>query len=910
MSKLINHISIKNKVLFGLLVAMLLTLGIGIIEFNRIIQMDSIFKEGLVLNTYRTNFAKLINYYNKLGVSTIEIVNTEKQEEYIKDVNKIKNLQIEISNIYKNLEIIDFSIIKEDNTLETVAILNDSIFDYHRIYIDNIKTSIDQLIEYKYLTLHPEQVEEDYKALLIEQQGLGVLVSDYSNRTKEEVIKELTKIYEYSIKNYKKYIFDFINNQEFLLNKINFTITEEILRNNEIIAHIRSNIIRFSLIMIFFSLVFIIFISFIIANSVSKPLLEANKILEKISKGIIPNKLEVDRSDEIGIILESVNELTLHLNQTVKFSQEISNGNFKYEYIPASNDDVLGNSLIQLRESLIHANREEEKRKLDDLRRKRDNEGVSLFSEILRQNQDNLKKLGQEVVSNLVKFLKANQAVLFVSNTDEQEPFLNLISAYAWNREKFIDGLIGSVALEKFTVYMTDVPEDYIEITSGTGSANPKSILIVPIKIEEEVLGVVEIASFNEIEQYEIEIVEHIAENIASTLKSVRISNQTSELLEKFQIQASEMKEQEMALKGSIEELQKSDNERKNRENELSKKLKEINELNKQVQFKDQQLNKEVKKLKEENKRNIKKLEVQNTNMIELIDKISISVVIIKIGGIIDFANKTAQNYLGYNNLEFADKNIEDILQLPPNIGDKKLCEYLFENMETINSNGGKGFFIKKKDSSIEKIFLELAVIGVDNERRMVVYINDKIQNDKKYNQVTDMIGDIGKKDFEITMKLNHIESFLSEQKIKVPEFKFNQKEIIKWSSKYVLGVALIDKQHKKWISFINKFFNELLTNSDEKTINKTLIELKEYTEYHFSFEEKYMKEFNYPESKSHFQEHRKFENTLTKYFEEYISGNKVIIHKLIYNLIDWVNHHVLVTDANYVNLFIKNGIK
>ena len=288
----------------------------------------------------------------------------------------------------------------------------------------------------------------------------------------------------------------------------------------------------------------------------------------------------------------------------------------------------------------------------------------------------------------------------------------------------------------------------------------------------------------------------------------------------------------------------------------------------------------------------------------------SISVVVIKLGGIIDFANKTTQNHLGYDNLEFLDKNIEDIIQLPPNIGDKKLCEYLFENMERINSKGGEGFFIKKKDNSIEKIFLELAVIGVDDEQRMVVYINDKIQNDKKYDQVTNLIGDIGKKDFEITMKLNHIESFLSEQKIKVPEFKFNEKEIIKWSSKYVLGVALIDKQHKKWISFINKFFNELLTESDEKTINKTLIELKEYTEYHFSFEEKYMKEFNYSESKSHFQEHRKFENSLTSYFEEYIGGNKMIIHKLIYNLIDWVNHHVLVTDANYVNLFIKNGIK
>ncbi|MEA3450746.1 MAG: bacteriohemerythrin [Bacteroidota bacterium] len=879
--------------------------------------MNTIIKEGLVLNIYRTNFSKLISFYNKLGISSIEIVNTENQEDYVKDVNKIKNLQIEITNVYNNLLNVDFENIQNDYMIETVSILNDSILFYNTIYSDKIKISIDQLIEYKYLTLHPEQIEEDYNSLMIEQQNLGILTADYSNRTKEEVIAELLSIYEYSINNYKIYIFKILDNQEYLINKIIFSINKEIAHRNEVIAGMQSNITKLSMILIFLSLTFIILISIIIANSVSSPLLEVNKILEKISKGLIPEDIEVNRTDEIGVILDSVNELTKHLNENVRFSQEISEGNFKYEYIPAGLDDVLGNSLIQLRESLIHANREEEKRRLDDLRRKRDNEGVSLFSEILRQNQDNLKKLGREVVSNLVKFLKANQAVLFVSSTDEQDPFLNLISAYAWNREKFIDkriavgdGLIGSVALEKFTVYMTDVPEDYIEITSGTGSANPKSILIVPIKIDEEVLGVVEIASFNEIEQYEIEIVEHIAENIASTLKSVQISDQTSELLEKFQIQASEMKEQEMALKGSIQELQKSDNERKNRENELAKKLKEIKELNKQVQFKDEQLHKEVDKLKLKNKNNIKKQEVQTQNMKEIIDKMSMSVVIIKMGGIIEFANTKIEKFLGYKRFELVDTNIESLLQSPPNIGEQKLCEYLFSNMDKINKKGGSGFFINNKNETIDKVILELAVIGIDEEQRMVIYIKDKKLDNRKQIQTSDYLENIFKKDFENTLKLNHIDDYLKKQKISIPKFELDYKEIIKWGSKYKLGISLIDNQHKKWIGFINNFFYNLIMNADENTINKTLVELREYTEYHFSFEEKYMKEFGYSEIEKHGVEHKKFVDSLSNYFSEYASGDKATIHKLIYFLIDWVTDHVLVKDAKYVSLFNKHGLK
>jgi GAF domain-containing protein len=95
---------------------------------------------------------------------------------------------------------------------------------------------------------------------------------------------------------------------------------------------------------------------------------------------------------------------------------------------------------------------------------------------------------------------------------------------------------------EKDTIYLTEVPQGYCSISSGLGEASPSSILIVPLKIEEQVLGVVELASFKEYQGYEIEFVEKIASNIASSILSIQTNEQTLRLLTASRQQAEELK--------------------------------------------------------------------------------------------------------------------------------------------------------------------------------------------------------------------------------------------------------------------------------------------------------------------------------------------------------------------------------
>ncbi len=118
------------------------------------------------------------------------------------------------------------------------------------------------------------------------------------------------------------------------------------------------------------------------------------------------------------------------------------------------------------------------------------------------------------------------------------------------------EGLIGQAWQEGGTISLTEVPEDFVKITSGLGYSNPKNILILPLKNSDEVLGILEIASFKKFEPQEIEFFQKVSESMGSTLASVKINERTKKLLEQTQQQAEAMRSQEEEMRQNLEEMQ------------------------------------------------------------------------------------------------------------------------------------------------------------------------------------------------------------------------------------------------------------------------------------------------------------------------------------------------------------------
>ncbi|HAF28054.1 MAG TPA: hypothetical protein DCG75_03305 [Bacteroidales bacterium] len=268
--------------------------------------------------------------------------------------------------------------------------------------------------------------------------------------------------------------------------------------------------------------------------------------------------------------LHSALKFEFDKNQKIfRFVEKIRLGKIDSDYKVQSSDDVLGQSILDLRDNLKKNKEEEEKRRKEDQQRNWVAEGLAKFGDILRKDTDNIEELSYNLVSNLVKYINANQGAIFIIEDEiEADKHLKMTGCYAYERRKFADkrvewgeGTISAAILEQETIYMTDVPESYVNITSGLGEATPKCLLVVPLKFNDEVHGVIEIGAFHQIEKYIVEFVEKVAESVASTISNVKINTRTSKLLRESQKQAETLASQEEQMRQNMEELQATQEE-------------------------------------------------------------------------------------------------------------------------------------------------------------------------------------------------------------------------------------------------------------------------------------------------------------------------------------------------------------
>lgn len=327
------------------------------------------------------------------------------------------------------------------------------------------------------------------------------------------------------------------------------------------------------------AIVLIITILYFLKN-IRTPLHELSDYLKKLSNGILPEeKLHLTNSnDEFLRIEKSINKLTGGLRDISYFITALEQNKFDMQFRPLSKNDTLGNAVLQMRNTFQTARKEEESRKKEDEKRSWTNYGLTKFTDIMRQSTDDIGELAYNIISELIKYTNANQGGLYLYNDDDKDDIhLELLASYAYDRRRFItqkisigEGLVGTCALERKVTYLDSIPQDYIKITSGLGDANPGYLLLVPMIRENTLMGVIEIASFQEFEEHVIEFIVKIAENVASTMASAKNNRRTSQLLKKSKEQAEAMASQEEELRQNLEELEATREEAARKEEEAT----------------------------------------------------------------------------------------------------------------------------------------------------------------------------------------------------------------------------------------------------------------------------------------------------------------------------------------------------
>jgi hypothetical protein len=318
-----------------------------------------------------------------------------------------------------------------------------------------------------------------------------------------------------------------------------------------------------------------------------RPFIRISHLVAQLTRGKIPEFRATEVADEIGQLERSLGKHVSNLKDIAAFSRSMATGDFTGHYDVLSSEDELGDALNRLKVSLMESMKDSEHRRREEENRTWSAQGLAKFSSLFREAEDNLKDLSSLLMKELVNYTEADVGALFITQgeANEEELYLEVSGSYAFDREKQIhrsfrlgEGLVGRAALEKELIYISDLPPDYMKIRSGLGEDAPASILLVPVVLDQVVLGVMELASLGEMPSHQIDFIRQLADALAATMAKVKANLQNRKLFEQTKKQAEALASQEKVFMENMVQLEKAHEQSVAREAEL---LKEIEKLNK-----------------------------------------------------------------------------------------------------------------------------------------------------------------------------------------------------------------------------------------------------------------------------------------------------------------------------------------
>ena len=213
------------------------------------------------------------------------------------------------------------------------------------------------------------------------------------------------------------------------------------------------------------------------------------------------------------------------------------------------------------------------------------------------QGQRDLLTVSNLVLSELAQLLDSQHGAFFMAKTTGDEPHLELFASYAMTERKQLssrfaygEGLVGQTAREKKRIVIFDTPSDYIRVSSALGDSKPLTIVVAPILFEDQVKGVIELASFTNYTSTQLDFLDQFLESLGIVVATIEATMRTDDLLRQSQTMAEELQTQQ-------EELQQTNEELEEKARQLTAQKEEVEQKNTQVELAKEELEEKAEQL-------------------------------------------------------------------------------------------------------------------------------------------------------------------------------------------------------------------------------------------------------------------------------------------------------------------------
>jgi CheY-like chemotaxis protein/signal transduction histidine kinase/HAMP domain-containing protein len=281
-----------------------------------------------------------------------------------------------------------------------------------------------------------------------------------------------------------------------------------------------------------------------------------------VTKGDLTRSITVEAQGEVAALKDNINEMILNLKETTQKNME---------------QDWLKTNLAR-------------------------------FTRML-QGQRDMTTVAQMVLSELAPLVDAQQGVFYVNHGTNGDSVMKLLGGYAYKKRKNLanefrpgEGLVGQCTLERERILVTDIPQDYVHISSGLGEAAPNNIVVLPVLFEGEVKAVIELSTFKTFSDTHLAFLDQLTESIGIVLNTIAANTRTEDLLLQSQSLAAELQSQQDELKKTNEQLEQQAESLRESEELLKAQQEELQQTNEELQEKAALLARQKAEVEEKNK--------------------------------------------------------------------------------------------------------------------------------------------------------------------------------------------------------------------------------------------------------------------------------------------------------------------